>query len=101
MGARGRRRRSQNRLNCVMRWTSPEPNVADGGNFSEVQKGEFSFEISNDLAHGCGQASMRILGLLLRWLEQAHHPLFLELLDLAIQGAPGFARFFRSLRRGL
>jgi hypothetical protein len=62
---------------------------------------EFGFEINNGLVHGRGQAPVRILSLLLRRLEQADHPLFLELLDLTIQRAPGFASFFRSLHRCL
>src|SRR5947209_569308 len=89
MGACGRWRRSQDCLNRVMRWTSSEPNVADRGNFSEMQEREFGFEFSDGLAHGRGQAPMRILCLPLRRLEQAQHPLFLKLLDLAIQRAPG------------
>ena len=51
--------------------------------------------------HGRGQTAVRILQLLLHRLEQASHPLLLELRDLAIQRATGFAGFFRPLRRGL
>jgi hypothetical protein len=88
-------------LNRMMRGTSAELNVADGGNLSQMQEREFRLEINNGLTHGCGQVPVGILSLLGCWLEQAYHPLFLELLDFAIETASGFARFFGSFRRRL
>ena len=48
------------RLESCGAWSSAELDIADFGNFSQVQGGKFSPEADNDLAHGGGQASVGI-----------------------------------------